>query len=170
MSSFAVKPSFQWLKLTATSIFQDKESREEKTSHKETVWDKKATLKRKERGRNTKVWKFNRKIKTLLSRKNILNGLGRAVYGGKPHDVPKALQSVNMKNTSEKKKEGGARGLGGAWKCRHEADTTHFAISVHDMTACTNDVGQFHFAGARCCVLTWSENNAVKKNTSVYKT
>lgn len=50
----------------------------------------------------------------MLSHKNILNGLGRAVYGGKPHDVPKALQSVNMKNTSEKRKEGGA---GGLWGC-----------------------------------------------------
>ena len=52
----------------------------------------------------------------MLSHKNILNGLGRAVYGGKPHDVPKALQSVNMKNTSEKRKEGGA---GGLWGCAH---------------------------------------------------
>lgn len=43
----------------------------------------------------------------MLSHKNILNGLGGAVYGGKPHDVPKALQSVNMKNTSERKKRGG---------------------------------------------------------------
>lgn len=51
----------------------------------------------------------------MLSHKNILNGLGRAVYGGKPHDVPKALISVNMKNTSEKK-EGGA---GGLWGCAH---------------------------------------------------
>lgn len=50
----------------------------------------------------------------MLSHKNILNGLGRAVYGGKPHDVPKALQSVNMKNTSEKRKEGGADDL---WGC-----------------------------------------------------
>lgn len=39
-----------------------------------------------------------------------LVGLGRAVYGGKPHDVPKALQSVNMKNTSERRKEGAAGG------------------------------------------------------------
>lgn len=53
----------------------------------------------------------------MLCHKNILNGLGRAVYGGKPHDVPKALQSVNMKNTSEKTKEGGAGGLWGA--CTH---------------------------------------------------
>lgn len=37
----------------------------------------------------------------MLYHKNILNGLSRAVYGGKPHNVPKALQSVNMKNTSE---------------------------------------------------------------------
>lgn len=50
----------------------------------------------------------------MLSHKNILNGLGRAVYGGKPHDVPKALQSVNMKNTSEKRMEGGG---GGLWGC-----------------------------------------------------
>lgn len=78
----------------------------------------------------------------MLSHKNILNGLGRAVYGGKPHDVPKALQSVNMKNTSGKRKEGGAGGLWGvhALKCGHVADT-HFAISVHDMILCTNDVG-----------------------------
>lgn len=76
----------------------------------------------------------------MLSHKNILNGLGRAVYGGKPHDVPKALQSVNMKNTSEKRKEGGA---GSLWGCaRMEMQTCAlFAISVHDMTACTNDGG-----------------------------
>lgn len=59
----------------------------------------------------------------MLSRKNILNGLGRAVYGGKPHNVPKALQSVNMKNTSEERTEGGREGradCGGvhALKCR----------------------------------------------------
>lgn len=80
----------------------------------------------------------------MLSHKDILNGFSKAVYGGKPHNVPKALQSVNMKNTSEKRKEGGAgRLLGGvhAWKCRHVADTSHFAISVHDITPCTNDVG-----------------------------
>lgn len=50
----------------------------------------------------------------MLAHKNILSGLGRAVYGGKPHDVPKALQSVNMKNTSEETKQGGA---GGLWGC-----------------------------------------------------
>lgn len=50
----------------------------------------------------------------MLSHKNTLNGLGRAVYGGKPHDVPKALQSVNMKNTSEKREEGGP---GRLWGC-----------------------------------------------------
>ena len=64
----------------------------------------------------------------MLSHKNILNGLGGAVYGGKPHDVPKALQSVNMKNTSEREEEeeeGGPGGpVGGArtWKRRHVAD------------------------------------------------
>lgn len=49
----------------------------------------------------------------MLCRKNIPNGLGRAVYGGKPHNVPKALQSVNMKNTSEERREGGVGGLRG---------------------------------------------------------
>lgn len=44
----------------------------------------------------------------MLSHKNILNGLCGLAYGGKPHDVPKALQSVNMKNTSELR--GGGRG------------------------------------------------------------
>lgn len=55
------------------------------------------------------------------------------MYGGKPHGVPKAVQSVNMKNTSEEK-EGAAGGLGGghAWKCTHVADMSHFAISLHD--------------------------------------
>lgn len=77
----------------------------------------------------------------MLSHKNIPNGLGRAVYGGKPHNVPKALQSVNMKNTSE-------RGVGWAvgwwvacggvqtWKCRHVADTALSTISVPDIGAC----------------------------------
>ena len=58
----------------------------------------------------------------MLSHKNILNGLGRAVYGGKPHDVPKALQSVNMKNTSEKRK--GGRGLEASGGCAHMAMQT----------------------------------------------
>lgn len=64
----------------------------------------------------------------MLSHKNILNGLGRAVYGGKPHDVPEALQSVNMKNTSEKTGGGEGRqaalwgGGAHAWKRRHVAD------------------------------------------------
>ena len=50
------------------------------------------------------------------------------MYGGKPQDVPKALQSVNMKNTSEPRREGPAAcgGVGGGGV----ADTSHFAISV----------------------------------------
>lgn len=68
----------------------------------------------------------------MFSHKDILNGFGRTVYGGKPHNVPKALQSVNMKNTSEERKEGGAGGLWGgavhAWKCRHVADTSHLQL------------------------------------------
>lgn len=65
----------------------------------------------------------------MLSHKNILNGLGRAVYGGKPHDVPKALQSVNMKNTSERRKEGG--GGGGLWGCtRMEIQTCGRYVSL----------------------------------------
>lgn len=43
----------------------------------------------------------------MFSHKNILNALSRAVYGGKPHNVPKALQSVNMKNTSGETEKGG---------------------------------------------------------------
>lgn len=79
----------------------------------------------------------------MLSRRNILNGLGRAVYGGKPHNVPKALQSVNMKNTSEERREGGAaRGGVHALKCRHVANMSHFAISVPDSSASTNGAGQ----------------------------
>ena len=56
----------------------------------------------------------------MLSRKNILNGLGRAVYGGKPHNVPKALQSVNIKNTTEERRRRRRRrgGMcGGLWGC-----------------------------------------------------
>lgn len=83
----------------------------------------------------------------MLSRKNIPNGLGRAVYGGKPHNVPKALQSVNMKNTSEERREAAREGgaaCGGvhALKCRHVADTSHFAISVPVTSASMNDAGQ----------------------------
>lgn len=85
----------------------------------------------------------------MLSRKNIPNGLGRAVCGGKPHNVPKALQSVNTENTSEERREGGMEGgwgggCGGvhALKCRHVANMSHFAISVPDMSARMNDVGQ----------------------------
>lgn len=83
----------------------------------------------------------------MLSRKNIPNGLRRAVYGGKPHNVPKALQSVNMKNTSEERREGAREGgaaCGGvhALKCRHVANTSHFAISVPVMSASMNDAGQ----------------------------
>lgn len=61
----------------------------------------------------------------MLSRKNIPNGLGRAVYGGKPHNVPKALQSVNMKNTSEERREGAREGgAGGLWgRARVEMQT-----------------------------------------------
>lgn len=85
----------------------------------------------------------------MLSHKNILNGLGRAVYGGKPHNVPKALQSVNMKNTSEKMKEGGAGGLLGCacTEIQTCGDTYHFAISVHNMNACMTDVGQIFSSG-----------------------
>lgn len=60
----------------------------------------------------------------MLSHKNILNGLGRAVYGGKPHNVPKAVRSVNTKNTSEGR-EGGREGrAGGLWgRARVDAQT-----------------------------------------------
>lgn len=74
----------------------------------------------------------------MLSRKNIPNGLGRAVYGGKPHNVPRALQSVNMKNTSEERR--GGRG-GGLWgRARLGMQTCgqyvpHSAISVPDTHA-----------------------------------
>lgn len=74
----------------------------------------------------------------MFSPKNILNGLGRAVYGGKPHNVPKALQSVNMKNTSEEGREGGREERGASERpvgacTRSDADVanmSHFAISV----------------------------------------
>lgn len=84
----------------------------------------------------------------MLCRKNIPNGLGRAVYGGKPHNVPKALQSVNMKNTSEERREGGREGwaaCGGVHtlKCRHVANMSHFAISVRDPSA--SDAGRSAF-------------------------
>lgn len=48
----------------------------------------------------------------MLSHRNILNGLRRAVYGGKPHGVPKARQSVNMENTSEQRRGGREGGEG----------------------------------------------------------
>lgn len=54
----------------------------------------------------------------MLYHKNILNGLSRAVYGGKPHNVPKALQSVNMKNTSERG-EGGGQAAWSVCVCMH---------------------------------------------------
>lgn len=78
----------------------------------------------------------------MLSLKNILNGLGRAVCGGKPHNVPKALQSVNTKNTSEERRGGGGWGGVHALKCRHVANMSHFAISAPDTSARMNDVGQ----------------------------
>lgn len=91
----------------------------------------------------------------MLSHKNILNGLSRAVYGGKPHDVPKALQSVNMKNTSERRRKDGGREEGGRGRqpvgvCIHGnadmwPDESHFAISVREMTACTNVVRWWFF-------------------------
>lgn len=75
----------------------------------------------------------------MFSHKNIPNGLSRPVYGGKPHNVPKALQSVNMKNTSGEMEEGGQAVCGGThtWKRRHVANMSHFAISVHHITAPT---------------------------------
>lgn len=44
------------------------------------------------------------------------------MYGGKPHNVPKALQSVNMKNTSEKGEEGGQAACGGRGCMHRNAD------------------------------------------------
>lgn len=71
----------------------------------------------------------------MFPHKNILNGLGRAVYGGKPHNVPKALQSVNMKNTSEWRRREGARPVHTS-KRRHVADMSYFPISVY-ITPCS---------------------------------
>lgn len=53
----------------------------------------------------------------MLSHKNILNGLCGPAYGGKPHDVPEALQSVNMENTSEERRERGRGGIVGLRMC-----------------------------------------------------
>lgn len=54
-------------------------------------------------------------------KKTLLNGLGRALCSGKPHGVPKAVQSVNMRNTSARREEGGGpvgmcmQGNAGVW-------------------------------------------------------
>lgn len=74
----------------------------------------------------------------MLSRKNIPNGLQRAVYGGKPHNVPRALQSVNMKNTSEERGGGGGGGLWGRARLGMQTCgqyVPHSAISAPDTSA-----------------------------------
>jgi len=70
--------------------------------------------------------------------KNILNGLGGAVYGGEPHGVPEALQSVNTENTSGRRKEGVR-----VCECVSVSVCieTQTYVCVHDMSASTDDVG-----------------------------
>lgn len=47
------------------------------------------------------------------------------------------------------------------WKYRHVANTAHFAISEHDISACMNDVGQFFSQGV--LFSRWSENSSESK-------